>query len=84
MTDLTNRRPIKVDPHLVEPGDVILGTTATVDRIAYDGLAGRWYFTSAAGQILDTAGLDAVVTVWRDTTGRFYDWCSPTGIGRPA
>lgn len=84
MVDLSNRRPIRVEPAFVEPGDVILGTTNTVYRIAYDGLPGRWYFTTATGQILATAGIDQTLTVWRDTTGRYYDWCSPTGIGRPA
>lgn len=84
MTDLTNRRPVKVDPYDVEHGDVILGTTATVDRVAFDGLPGRWYYTSSTGQILWTAGLDQPVTVWRDTTGRYLDWCQPRGIRRPS
>lgn len=83
MTDLTNRRPHRVQPHDVEAGDIILGTNTTVYRIAYDGLVGRWYYTTATGRILATSAIDGHLTVWRDTTGRYQDWCAPTGMVRP-
>ena len=82
MADLTNRRPHRVLPHEVEHGDIILGTHQPVERIVFDGTPGRWYYTYQ-GTILGTSTIDSTVTVWRDTTGRYLDWCNPKGIIRP-
>lgn len=83
MPDFTNRVHRTVDPHEVETGDIIVGTHQHVYSSVYDGGDGRWHFLDRYGRDITTASIEARISVWRDSTNRYLDWCDAQGIPRP-
>lgn len=82
MPDFTNRKHKTVQPHEIETGDIIVGTHHHVDTTIFDGNDGRWHFYDVTGNEISTATLEARIAVWRDTSGRYLDWCDARGIDR--